>query len=166
MIGKNSCFSITALSITTGFFLFLFTFLAYSHASAQTELTGQLIAKSNNTILNDPLRNAILTFSDGTSILDLDGVSDLPIDTAVITTSDTTDSSDQSTATTSDTTDSSDQSTATTSDSNLSRTTSLDSDNRDTSGEVGSTSGEVGSTTGEVGTSTGELHSATGEVGS
>ncbi|HEY7109599.1 MAG TPA: hypothetical protein VH415_09245 [Nitrososphaeraceae archaeon] len=144
--------------------LLLFTFLAYSHASAQTGSTGQLIIKSNITILNDPLRNAILTFSDGTSILDLDGTSDLPSDTTVTTTSDASDSSDQATATTtSDASDSSDQ--ATTSDLNLSRTTSLDSNNRATTGEVGSTTGEVGSTTGEVGTSTGEIHSPTGEVG-
>jgi hypothetical protein len=159
--------------------LLLFTFLAYSHASAQTGSTGQLIIKSNITILNDPLRNAILTFSDGTSILDLDGTSDLPSDTTVTTTSDASDSSDQATATTtSDASDSSDQATATTtsdasdssdqattSDLNLSRTTSLDSNNRATTGEVGSTTGEVGSTTGEVGTSTGEIHSPTGEVG-
>ena len=146
MIGKNSCFSPKGMSITTGLFLFLFTFLAYSHASAQTGPVGQLTVKSNNTILNDPLRNAILTFSDGTSILDLDGTSDLPIDTTVMTSSDTTDTSDQATTTTSD--------------SNLSRITSLDSSNR------ASTTGEVGSATGEVGSTTGELHSPTGEVGS
>jgi hypothetical protein len=162
MTEKKSSFSPKGMGILTGLLIILLSFAAYSHVSAQTEPAVQFIVKSNNTIMNDPLSIAILTFSDGTSVLDVDGASDLPTDTTVSTTSDTTDSSVQ--ATTSDTTDSSVQ--ATTSDSNLSRTTALDSSNRATSGEVGSTSGEVGSTTGEVGSSTGELHSPTGEVGS
>jgi hypothetical protein len=105
-----------------------------THGNAQTQPSDLLISKLNDTVFDDPLRNAILTFSDGTSIFDVERISDPSTDSSGITRSDPTDSSNEATSSDSD----SDSPTTI-----PTRTTTLDSSSAGPTGEVGSTTGEV-----------------------
>jgi hypothetical protein len=158
MIGKNSRFSLKSISTMSGLLLLSLSFVAYAIVNAQTEPSDRLILKFNNTVFDDPLRNAILTFSDGTTIFDTERSSDPSTGSSGMTRSDPTDSSNE--ATSSDFDSDSDSSTTT-----PTRTTRIDLSDTGRTGEVGTSTGEVGTSTGEVGTSTGEVGTSTGEVG-
>ena len=163
MIGKNSTFSPScAVAMSFGLLLSVF-FVVFPTVDAQTGPSESIIVKLNNTVFNDPLRNAILTFSDGSTIFDADDTSDFSTDSSSTTSTDVTDSSNQ--ATTSDS-DSDTDSDTDSSDNTPTRTTSLGSSDTGPTGEVGTSSGEVGTSSGEVGDSTGEVRSPDGEVGS
>jgi hypothetical protein len=161
MIGKNSIFSPScAVAMSFGLLLSVF-FVVFPTVDAQTGPSGSIIVKLNNTVADDPLRNAILTFSDGTTIFDTDRTSDFSTDSSSTTSTDLTDSSNQATSSDSDSDSDSDSS-----DNTQTRTTSLDSSDTGPTGQVGTSTGEVGDSTGEVGDSTGEVRSPDGEVGS
>ena len=89
-----------------------------------------MILKLNNTVFDDPLRNAILTFSDGTTIFDTERTSDPSTDSSGMTRSDPTDSSNEATSSDSDSDSDSPTTTPT-------RTTSIDSSDTGRTGEVG-----------------------------
>jgi hypothetical protein len=162
MIGKNSRFLLKSISTMSGLLLLSLSFVAYAIVNAQTEPSDRLILKFNNTVFDDPLRNAILTFSDGTTIFDTERSSDPSTGSSGMTRSDPTDSSNEATSSDSDSDSDSDSVSPTTT---PTRTSSLDSSSNGPTGEVGSSTGEVGSSTGEVGSSTGEVGTSTGEVG-
>jgi hypothetical protein len=161
MFGKNSTFSPSCAVAMIFGLLLLVLFVVFPTVDAQTGTSGSIIVKLNNTDPNDPLRNAILTFSDGTTIFDVDKTSDFSTDLGSATNTDLTDSSNQATSFDSD----SDTDTDTdSSDNTQTRTTSLDSNDTGPTGQIGTSTGQVGTSTGEVGTSTGEVGTSTGEV--
>lgn len=163
MFGKNSTFSpICAGAISFGLLLLVF-FVVFPTVDAQTGPSESIIVKLNNTVANDPLRNAILTFSDGTTIFDVDKTSDFSTDLGSTTSTDLTDSSNQATSFDSDSDSDTDTDTDS-SDNTQTRTTSLDSNDTGPTGQIGTSTGQVGTSTGEVGTSTGEVGTSTGEV--
>ena len=165
MIGKNSTFSPScAVAMSFGLLLSVF-FVVFPTVDAQTGPSESIIVKLNNTVFNDPLRNAILTFSDGSTIFDADRTSDFSTDSSSTTSTDVTDSSNQATSSDSDSDSDSDRDTDS-SDNTPTRTTSLGSSDTGPTGQVGTSTGEVGDSTGEVGDSTGEVRSPDGEVGS
>jgi hypothetical protein len=117
-------------------------FVVYaSTAPSDDALTNNL--NSNDTGSADPLSDAVLTFGDGTNVLNAESSSDSASNTASGGGADSgIDSTSSSSSDSSSVDDPSPDS--------LSRETGLDSSSLGPTGEVGSSTGEVGSSTGEV----------------